>query len=68
MAHLQEEKLRLQEELLGLQEKLAAQENDELSRSLQLQAQVRWGPGDASGSVGVTSFMLWLGWSTVVCS
>ncbi|NXA25541.1 KIFC3 protein, partial [Ibidorhyncha struthersii] len=40
MAHLQEEKLRLQEELLGLQEKLAAQENDELSRSLQLQAQV----------------------------
>ncbi|XP_074769701.1 kinesin-like protein KIFC3 isoform X5 [Athene noctua] len=40
MAHLQEEKLRLQEELLGLQEKLAAQENDELSRSLQLQGQV----------------------------
>ncbi|XP_026712798.1 kinesin-like protein KIFC3, partial [Athene cunicularia] len=40
MAHLQEEKLRLQEELLGLQEKLAAQENDELSRSLQLQSQV----------------------------
>ncbi|XP_054696870.1 kinesin-like protein KIFC3 isoform X2 [Grus americana] len=40
MAHLQEEKLRLQEELLGLQEKLAARENDELSRSLQLQGQV----------------------------
>ncbi|XP_074738280.1 kinesin-like protein KIFC3 isoform X1 [Strix uralensis] len=40
MAHLQEEKLRLQEELLGLQEKLAAQENNELSRSLQLQGQV----------------------------
>lgn len=42
MAHLQEEKLRLQEELLGLQEKLAARENNELSRSLQLQGQV-WG-------------------------
>ncbi|XP_071670391.1 kinesin-like protein KIFC3 isoform X2 [Patagioenas fasciata] len=40
MAHLQEEKLRLQEELLGLQEKLAARENNELSRSLQLQGQV----------------------------
>ncbi|NXF36029.1 KIFC3 protein, partial [Nyctibius bracteatus] len=40
MAHLQEEKLQLQEELLGLQKKLAAQENDELSRSLQLQGQV----------------------------
>ncbi|XP_054025821.1 kinesin-like protein KIFC3 isoform X1 [Dryobates pubescens] len=40
MAHLQEEKLRLQEELLGLQEKLAARENEELSRSLQLQSQV----------------------------
>uniref|UniRef100_A0A8C8B871 Kinesin-like protein n=1 Tax=Otus sunia TaxID=257818 RepID=A0A8C8B871_9STRI len=40
MAHLQEEKLRLQEELLGLQEKLAAQENNELSRSRQLQGQV----------------------------
>ncbi|XP_068024472.1 kinesin-like protein KIFC3 isoform X2 [Melanerpes formicivorus] len=40
MAHLQEEKLRLQEELLGLQEKLAARENEELSRSLQLQGQV----------------------------
>lgn len=41
MAHLQEEKLRLQEELLGLQEKLAARENNELSRSLQLQGQVQ---------------------------
>ncbi|XP_064526968.1 kinesin-like protein KIFC3 isoform X3 [Pseudopipra pipra] len=40
MAHLQKEKLQLQEELLGLQEKLAAQENDELSLSLQLQGQV----------------------------
>ncbi|NWQ80891.1 KIFC3 protein, partial [Columbina picui] len=40
MAHLQEEKMRLQEELLGLQEKLAARENNELSRSLQLQGQV----------------------------
>ncbi|KAK4813842.1 hypothetical protein QYF61_001940 [Mycteria americana] len=40
MAHLQEEKLQLQEELLGLQEKLAARDNDELSRSLQLQGQV----------------------------
>ncbi|KAM6057761.1 kinesin-like protein KIFC3 isoform 1-T1 [Chlamydotis macqueenii] len=40
MARLQEEKLQLQEELLGLQEKLAARENGELSRSLQLQGQV----------------------------
>ncbi|NXJ65268.1 KIFC3 protein, partial [Rostratula benghalensis] len=40
VAHLQEEKLRLQEELLGLQEKLTAQENKEISRSLQLQSQV----------------------------
>ncbi|XP_061863418.1 LOW QUALITY PROTEIN: kinesin-like protein KIFC3 [Colius striatus] len=40
MAHLQDEKLRLQEELLGLQEQLATRENDELSRSLQLQGQV----------------------------
>ncbi|NXY37644.1 KIFC3 protein, partial [Pomatorhinus ruficollis] len=40
MAHLQKEKLRLQEELLELQEKLAAQENNELSLSLQLQGQV----------------------------
>ncbi|KFZ64340.1 Kinesin-like KIFC3, partial [Podiceps cristatus] len=40
MAHLQEEKLQLQDELLGLQEKLTARENDELSRSLQLQGQV----------------------------
>ncbi|NWT02959.1 KIFC3 protein, partial [Mionectes macconnelli] len=40
MAHLQKEKLQLQEELLGLQEKLAAQENNELSLSLQLQGQV----------------------------
>ncbi|KAJ7401106.1 Kinesin-like protein KIFC3 [Pitangus sulphuratus] len=40
MAHLQKEKLQLQEEVLGLQEKLAAQENDELSLSLQLQGQV----------------------------
>ncbi|NXJ82646.1 KIFC3 protein, partial [Trogon melanurus] len=39
MARLQEEKVRLQEELLGLQEKLAARENDEHSRSLQLQGQ-----------------------------
>lgn len=43
MAHLQEEKLRLQEELLGLQEQLTARENGELSRSLQLQGQVRRG-------------------------
>ena len=49
MAHLQEEKLRLQEELLGLQEKLAARENDELSRSLQLQGQVWWGQGVRRG-------------------
>lgn len=42
MAHLQKEKLRLQEELLELQEKLTAQENNELSLSLQLQGQV-WG-------------------------
>ena len=41
MAHLQEEKLQLQEELLGLQEKLADWENDERSRSLQLQGQVQ---------------------------
>ncbi|KAL2300188.1 hypothetical protein Nmel_012152 [Mimus melanotis] len=40
MAHLQKEKLRLQEELLELQEKLAAQENNELSLSFQLQGQV----------------------------
>ncbi|NXL98396.1 KIFC3 protein, partial [Tyrannus savana] len=40
MAHLQKEKMQLQEEVLGLQEKLAAQENDELSLSLQLQGQV----------------------------
>uniref|UniRef100_A0A8D2N5V9 Kinesin family member C3 n=1 Tax=Zonotrichia albicollis TaxID=44394 RepID=A0A8D2N5V9_ZONAL len=40
MAHLQKEKLRLQEELLEMQEKLAAQENNELSLSLQLQGQV----------------------------
>ncbi|XP_071296799.1 kinesin-like protein KIFC3 isoform X1 [Agelaius tricolor] len=40
MAHLQKEKLRLQEELLELQEKLTAQENNELSLSLQLQGQV----------------------------
>ncbi|NWV35802.1 KIFC3 protein, partial [Grantiella picta] len=40
MAHLQKEKLRLQEEVLGLQEKLTAQENNELSLSLQLQGQV----------------------------
>lgn len=40
MAHLQKEKLRLQEELLELQGKLAAQENNELSLSLQLQGQV----------------------------
>ncbi|NXR22972.1 KIFC3 protein, partial [Cinclus mexicanus] len=40
MAHLQKEKLRLQEEVLELQEKLAAQENNELSLSFQLQGQV----------------------------
>lgn len=49
MAHLQKEKLRLQEELLELQEKLAAQENNELSLSLQLQGQVWWGQGDTRG-------------------
>lgn len=52
MAHLQKEKLRLQEELLELQEKLAAQENNELSLSLQLQGQVWWGQGDKWGPSG----------------
>lgn len=68
MAHLQKEKLRLQEELLELQEKLAAQENNELSLSLQLQGQVWWGQGDTRGSIRVFSLRLWLGWSTVACS
>lgn len=68
MAHLQEEKLRLQEQLLGLQEKLAARENDELSLSLQLQGQVWRGQGNTRESVGVPTFRLWLGWSTVACS
>lgn len=68
MAHLQKEKLRLQEELLELQEKLAAQENNELSLSLQLQGQVWWGQGDTRGSIRVFSFRLWLGWNTVACS
>lgn len=52
MAHLQEEKRRLQEELLGLQEKLAARESEELSRSLQLQGQVRRGQGDGVKGTG----------------
>lgn len=46
MAQLQEEKLRLQEELLALQGKLSAQENEELTVSVQLQDQVlpeMWG-------------------------
>lgn len=64
MAHLQKEKLRLQEELLELQEKLAAQENNELSLSLQLQSQVWGGQGDTRESIRVFSLMLWLGWST----
>ncbi|XP_025055579.1 kinesin-like protein KIFC3 isoform X3 [Alligator sinensis] len=40
MAQLQEEKLRLQEELLALQGKLSAQENEELTVSVQLQDQI----------------------------
>ncbi|XP_019361440.1 PREDICTED: kinesin-like protein KIFC3 isoform X1 [Gavialis gangeticus] len=40
MAQLQEEKLQLQEELLALQGKLSAQENEELTVSVQLQDQI----------------------------
>lgn len=64
MAHLQKEKLRLQEELLELQEKLAAQENNELSLSFQLQGQVWWGQGHKRVHQGLQP-QVWLGCSTV---